>query len=446
MGSESHGNTVEVCVYRESLDHWREDHGLPPTYNEKADDNLAYLAVPEKAMQEYLHDTDRNSETFSREYTADDTTDFVDWLDSHHYSIKEAKEMANEKQEISPEVKDAITNINQEILAQTAAGQAIFQQGKEAIEASHAPMLVYGKYTGQKEVNGKSIPTFDETNFKAAAFTGGAAVYLSTLGLKDPRFMPAREAYFSKDVKVAKSPTVYLIPTYDKKKNVSRVQKFINFADLTGPVIEKDFSKAVNPKLDTIHQGVLKTFAAREHINKPYEAAYYVHRDVVKFLSEKAEKTAAPEKAAEAKAAPKKAAAKAKNPEAAAKKEAYKKDCAPFLAEFHKREEAVKNYQGAPLTPESLPQDRFMQVMHDSMGKTNKEGKPLSYAYLATKALYEAKVPKDQIVACINNLAPESAKDPARMKAYGTKYADFLTNRVEKSKSYQAKKQAAAAR
>lgn len=353
--------------------------------------------------------------------------------------------MANEKQEISPEVKDAITNINQEILAQAAAGQAIFQQGKEAIEASHAPLLVYGKYTGQKEVNGKSIPTFDESAFQAAAFTGGAAVYLSTLGLKDPRFMPAREAYFSPDVKVAKSPKIYLIPTYDKKKHVSHVQKFINFADLTGPVIEKDFSKAVNPKVDAIHQGVLKTLASRKAINKPYEAAYYVHRDVVKFLSEKAEKTAAPEKAAEGKDAPKKAAT-AKNPEAAAKKEAYKKDCAPFLAEFHKREESVKNYHGAPLTPESLPQERFMQVMHDSMGKTNAQGKPLSYAYLATKALYEAKVPKDQIVACINNLAPESAKDPARMKAYGTTYADFLTNRVEKSKSYQAKKQAAAAR
>jgi len=127
-------------------------------------------------------------------------------------------------------------------------------------------------------------------------------------------------------------------------------------------------------------------------------------------------------------------------------KEAYKKACEPYLAEFQKREEAVKNYKGAPLTAESLPQERFMAVMHDSMGKTNKGGKPLSYAYQATKALYEAKVPKDQIVACIDNLAPESAKNPARMEAYGTKYSDFLTSRVEKSKSYQAKKQAAAAR
>ena len=125
---------------------------------------------------------------------------------------------------------------------------------------------------------------------------------------------------------------------------------------------------------------------------------------------------------------------KAETSDAAYQKEAYKKACKPYLAEVQRREEAVKNYQGALLTPESLPQDRFMQVMHDSMGKTNKEGKPLSYAYLATKALYEAKVPKDQIIACINNLAPVAAKDPARLEVFGTTYADYLTKHVESSR------------
>lgn len=440
MEDKSHGNTVNVCVYREFLDRWREDHGLPPTYDEKVDNNLAYLEIPEKVMQEYLHDVNQNPEAFFRKYTAEDTTDLVDWLNKRQYSIKEANMMANEnmvaaeeeKKEISPKVKGCIEYINETILEQANAGQAIFQQGEQAIEASHAPMLVYGQFDGTIQKADRNIPTFKEDELKTAAFTGGAAVYLSSLGLKDPRFMPASEAFFSPNVKVNKNAKQYQVPMYNKNKKTSYVQKFINFADLEGKIIDKDFSKVIDPKLDQIHQAVLRNFAQRKSLNKPYEAGYYAHRDVLQVLSHQN--------------AEKKAAVKPKEAAPDPKKEAYKQDCAPYMDEFNKRVAAVREYQGAPLTPESLPQDRFMQVMHDSMGKTNANGKRLSYAYQATKALYEAKVPKDVIVACINNYAPEAAKDPARMKAYGTKYADFLTARVEKSRSYQAKHQAAMAR
>lgn len=128
------------------------------------------------------------------------------------------------------------------------------------------------------------------------------------------------------------------------------------------------------------------------------------------------------------------------------KKNRFKEACKPYLKEFYKRESAVQDYQGAPLTAESLPQERFMQVMHDSMGKKNKDGKTLSYAYLATKALYEAKVPKDVIVACINNLAPSAVKDPARKEVYGVTYAEYLTSHFEKSKTYERMMQTAKGR
>jgi len=127
-------------------------------------------------------------------------------------------------------------------------------------------------------------------------------------------------------------------------------------------------------------------------------------------------------------------------------KNRFKLACKPYLKEYYQREEAVKNYKGAPLTSESLPQERFMQVMHDSMGKKNKDGKTLSYAYLATKALYEAKVPKDVIVACINNLAPSAVKDPARKEVYGVTYAEYLTSHFEKSKTYERMMQTAKGR
>lgn len=133
-------------------------------------------------------------------------------------------------------------------------------------------------------------------------------------------------------------------------------------------------------------------------------------------------------------------------PNQTSKKEAFRKACKPCFAEYQRRVNAIQHFEAPPKMKKSLPQNRFMQVMHDSFGKLSKEGKPIPYEYLAVKALYDAKVPKKQIVACINKFAPNAAKDPARKKVYGTIYADYLTKCVENSKSFQAQKKAAKGR
>lgn len=340
-----------------------------------------------------------------------------------------------------------IDAMNAQFQEKMAAGKAVFQLPAEEMEKIHAPVMVGGKSLGKDE---KGHYQYEGDELKSYPFRNGTAVYLASLQAKDPRYMSARVAFGTKGVHIRAGQ--HAVEVVMKSKNDKLfTEKFFNFAQLSGPVIEKAGAFEPNEKQDARLQAALVELAQKKNLSDVYNASYYAFQNADRQMGQGIDSMSNQIHRAEqynAKQEERKAEREAKKAEKDATRAAYAKACEPYQEEFQKREDAVRAFTKA-VTKQSTPQEKFMHAMHEGIDKTTEEGKPLSYALVATKALYADKVPKKQIAICIEKFAPKAAFDTARKEVYGKtagSYADFLMNRVEKSKKYQEGKQTSAAR
>lgn len=294
-----------------------------------------------------------------------------------------------ENNQPNPKVTAAIDEINKEFALLVQEGRAVFQ--RKSLEQIHLPVLVYGKMSVSNKINEETQETEKVYNYDQSVplsysyFTGGnALIGMQAMEGNDPRFMSLKEAMVHSDVSIKADAKYHTFIMENKNTHKAYLARFVNFADLTGTVInEHDIKSVISPERDKVAERMLSDLSKKKTYNKTYGMAYYAYKEAIApirhdYTAEALDKLA-----------------RAKE---------------PFVGNFNERLAAINNFN-KPITSKSLPQDRFMYYMKEAI-KNNEltaanGNKSRSYVMIAAEHLFTDKFNISQIKACINNFAPE---------------------------------------